>query len=52
MLTGLLISAMMLFCILALAFTARMDRDLSGPLDLIETVEGEVPLPVPGLETI
>ncbi len=50
MLAGLLVSAMMVFCVVALAFTARMDRYPGGASEFLEVVEVDVPLPLPELD--
>ncbi|MCW3037414.1 MAG: hypothetical protein JWM17_2726 [Actinobacteria bacterium] len=39
MLAGLIVSALMLFCVIALAFTARMDRVLAGAAEPVHPAE-------------
>jgi hypothetical protein len=46
MLAALIVSALMLFCVVALAFTARVDRVLARSADSLQTeFDGTGPLP-------
>jgi nitrate reductase NapE component len=41
MLAGLIVSLLMVFCVVALAFTVRMDRILAGPPEPVHPAEFE-----------
>jgi len=49
MLAGLIVSALMLFCVVALAFTARVDRILTAA-DSLQKTEFDSTGPLPELE--
>jgi hypothetical protein len=50
MLAGLIVAALMLFCVIALAFTARMDRVLARSADSLQTTDFDGTGPLPELE--
>jgi hypothetical protein len=51
-LAGLIVCALMLFCVIALAFTARMDRDLASSPDPLPPTEFDGPGPLAELEAL
>jgi hypothetical protein len=52
MLAGLIVSALMLFCVVALAFTARVDRVLARSAESLQTAELDGTGPLPELEVL